>query len=368
MRRFYIDESGHGGDLIDGGDIEKQPIFALACVGVADEAELASTLERIQFEFAIPPGELKSKSLKRKLAPVAQSLLIFLAERDWPVFVEVVDKRFFLAMHLVERLLCGNLNSGLVDGTSRNMIAELLSDNDPDAVFAAYVQACRAPTLEAVGAAIDLLWDWLETRTEPVARTAQFLVKMAQARVREPDAAPSSFLPLADVGPRDKPVWILPNLQCLIGVYGRINRWSGRALSELELVHDVQLQYDGVLRHAKATLEDLVAEYKPPTFPFADYDLGSAARLRFAESTTEPSLQAADILAGFAMRYVRKHRTGAASVTPPEQAALLELLKTAHPLWGTGVNLVMTLRDTRRLEISISAPQLAISRVSRTGG
>ena len=63
---FYIDESGHSGDLVKTGnayDFLDQPYFALACVGVEDEERLAHLVTDLKLRHRLPHGELKSKGL-----------------------------------------------------------------------------------------------------------------------------------------------------------------------------------------------------------------------------------------------------------------------------------------------------------------
>ena len=49
MNRYFLDESGHGGDLASSAalDFSGQPVFALACIGVSNEDALAAELERL---------------------------------------------------------------------------------------------------------------------------------------------------------------------------------------------------------------------------------------------------------------------------------------------------------------------------------
>ncbi len=324
---------------------------------MGDQAEFERALGKIRAQHDLPDRELKSKDLKTKLAPVVLSILRFLNGQRWPVFVEAVDKRSFLAIHVVDRLLCGELDGGYVDMPSRNMMAELLADQNASLVFDAYVAACHARTAEAVSAAIDALWDWLETRDEDIARTTQFLTMFARDRVRKADADPTRFLPLADSGPGGKPVWMLPNLQSLTNIYARINQWSERSVEGLELVHDQQLQYGSVLVEAKESLERLAKAITPPSTPFADYRLAGAASFRFATSESEPAIQAADVIAGFVMRYARAYR-GGGKVPPDQRDTLLELLGSCDPIRATGVNFVMTTRDLNRMDVPVLAPHL----------
>ncbi|WP_367619656.1 DUF3800 domain-containing protein [Paraburkholderia sp. WS6] len=48
---FYVDESGHSGDLVKTGntyDFLDQPYFSLACVGVEDEERLALLVSELK--------------------------------------------------------------------------------------------------------------------------------------------------------------------------------------------------------------------------------------------------------------------------------------------------------------------------------
>jgi hypothetical protein len=67
--KYYIDESGHSGDLINSGkalDFDGQPIFSLACFGVSDETRLDNAIVRLASKHRITSMELKSSSLKKK--------------------------------------------------------------------------------------------------------------------------------------------------------------------------------------------------------------------------------------------------------------------------------------------------------------
>lgn len=104
--RYFLDESGHGGDLASAKalDFAGQPFFALACVGVGDAALLAAELDRLRVHYTCGEGELKSTKLGKKLTPIAGELVTFLDQYRWPLFVELVDKRFFVAVALTPNI------------------------------------------------------------------------------------------------------------------------------------------------------------------------------------------------------------------------------------------------------------------------
>lgn len=358
VRRLYLDESGHGGDVAGGGGFAQQQAFTLACVGVGDTRLLVAELERLRAEFKVPAGEFKAKTLKTRLTPIALALIAFFRAQRWPIFIEAVDKRYFLAIHIVQHVLCGDLNGGYVDQISRNAMAELLADQDAGPAFTAYLEACRAPSIEKVRIAVQALWDWLETRDEEIARTAQILTMFARDRARREDADPLGFLPLADIGPGGRPVWILPNLQCLTNIYARINLWAGRRVKDLQLIHDAQIQYESVLRDAKALMEALGGEGAQVWTPFADYGVKESASLRFAASGEEPSIQAADIVAGAVMRCLRRGLEDTALLSEQDEALLEALVDLGNPFTASGVNFVMTARDLERIGVPTVAPHL----------
>ncbi|KTT69935.1 DUF3800 domain-containing protein [Sphingomonas endophytica] len=346
--RYFLDESGHGGDLASAKtlDFAGQPFFALACVGAADDTALTTELDRLRTQYACGDGELKSSKLGKKLGPVSHDLVAFLAERRWPFFVELVDKRFFVAIHIVNHVLCGPYGLDNVDMASRNVMAEFLSDGDSDAVLLAYITACEAPSVSAVATVIDLLWDWLEQSDDEIARTTQVLTMFARDRVREASAKTEDFLPIADETEAGKKVWMLPNLQCLTNIYARINLSRPTGLDSAKLIHDEQMQYAKVLVDAKALMEKLSNDAALPIVPFADYQLCGRADLFFTTEIKEPCLQAADILAGCAMRFARdsQARKGLRS-------AFDQMIDAANPYQATGVNLVMTTRLLKLLGV-----------------
>jgi len=344
--RYFLDESGHGGDLASAKalDFAGQPFFALACVGAGDAALLAAELDRLRVHYACGEGELKSTKLGKKLTPIASELITFLDQRRWPLFVELVDKRFFVSAHVVNHLLCGAYGLDKVDMTSRNMIAEFLSDEDFDTVLLAYIGACETLTVASVAAVIDLLWEWLDRSDGEIAQTAQMLTMFARDRLRKSAAKAEDFLPIADESATVKKVWMLPNLQSLTNIYARLNQSRPVSLDGSQLIHDEQMQYAKVLEDSKALMEQLAAESAVPIVPFADYHLRGRSDLIFATGKIEPCLQAADILAGCAMRFARDGRARKGRVDVELRAAFEQMIDAGNPIQATGINLVMSTR------------------------
>jgi hypothetical protein len=230
-------------------------------------------------------------------------------------------------------------------------VTELLDRASFDVVLLAYLDACRSQSLTDIAFTIDLLWQQLDRCDDEIARTAQVLTLYARDRVRSADSESAQFLPLADESITGKNVWMLPNLTSLTNIYGRINQSRRIGLDGVTLVHDVQLQYGKVLEDSKALLESLVYESAMPLVPFSDYRLRGRAELAFSAAADESCLQAADILAGCAMRYARGAFPRGGRADPALRAAFFEMLDATNPFLATGINLVMSEARIDRLGI-----------------
>ena len=72
-------------------------------------------------------------------------------------------------------------------------------------------------------------------------------------------------------------------------------------------------------------------------------------QLTFASSDTSAGIQAADVIAGFVMRYVQGINAHAKLPSPESAGAFQSLLEMAEPKRGTGFNFVISRGDFARL-------------------
>src|SRR3546814_17848116 len=89
-------------------------------------------------------------------------------------------------------------------------------------------------------------------------------------------------------------------------------------------------------------MEDLARQGNAPSALFADYDLSGAADLRFVASTSDIRLQAADLLAGCAMRFARDAMARRRKLSPKLRDAFFALLGLTDDAQGEGIHLVFT--------------------------
>jgi hypothetical protein len=345
------------GGKFDFGD---QPMFTLACIGIDDLAALESEIERLKALHKVQGGEIKSSSIRSKPLFV-HDLIAFLKQQRAPVFIEVVDKKFFICANIVSTLILPAANE--VNFTSeahwlRNVIAEYLRVHIPDAIMRSVIDACDRPSNEAVGHVFAVLLEWLGSRPgtdEVAAGTVRFL-EDTQTDFKQlgPDEDFARFLPIPDKGKRDQTYWMLPNLSSFTNIYARINFHHRGRLTGVKLVHDEQAHFDQILIQAKAAAENLASLGFVIEVPHADFWFVEHADLIFEKSTNSTGLQAADCLAGFVMRYVLNSLRSPDLADEASAMTFHRILTMTDLAVGVGVNFVLTSSDIRRLGVYIA--------------
>ncbi|TCR63045.1 DUF3800 domain-containing protein [Bosea sp. BK604] len=120
-------------------------------------------------------------------------------------------------------------------------------------------------------------------------------------------------------------------------VRARINLLHRRRIGGLTLFHDEQVQFDDILRSAKQGAEELARMGSVPVMPSADYHFEEQATFVFAHPHASPGIQAADILAGFVMRFARDLLYGERAPTDQAQRAFHRLVALTDAADGRGV-------------------------------
>lgn len=349
---YYIDESGNAGDLArsaPGLAFADQPIFTLAAVGLDDSPAMTEAVDALKAKHRVTLPELKASRLHDRPAFILD-VLSLLAEARSPLLAEVVEKRFNIAIHLVNhQLLTGGHHIG--DDVGERLaraLAEFIGQAAPDAVLETFIAACSAPSAESVTRSLTTLRDW-GAAFRPGFELSEIVAGFAQVALDElePDAEPDDpygfnrFLPVPDPGPSGKMMWMLPALSCFSNIYGRLNLLHGRRIADITLVHDEQRYVEGALRDGKAVMETLRSEMARFRPAFADYKMAEAATLEFRRSTDEIGLQLADLVAGSLARHMRTVLSDPRAPRPL-QPVLDRVLEFTDPARGLGINFVAT--------------------------
>lgn len=307
----------------------------------------------------IQSTELKSTALTNKPG-VAADIAAFLETAKLPLFIEVVDKRFFIAAHMINHLIIpavGDVDFSREGQWLRNVFAEYLYREAPPAAFATFIEACRSPRNASVETCFDAALVWLK-QVPAQDEIGLGLLHFAndsfndfRSDAAESDHAFKRYLPIPDEGSSGKRIWMLPSLTSLTNIYARINLYRRGAMAGVTLLHDEQLHFEAILHDAKATLERLAATNVAPKVRFADYAVIKGAVLEFAQSGDHAGIQAVDVLAGFVMRYVRDVLGGKGPASSCAQEAFHKIVGLGNPRRGLGVNFVMPTQNLLRLGV-----------------
>lgn len=360
---YFIDECGQTGDIarLDAlSGFNDQPIFCLAAIGIADELFLEEEINRLREKYGVRLGELKS-SARRERPEFTYDVVRLVCSERYPFFLEIMDKKYFLAAQITSRQLLPPIRSLAADPRThffQNLVADYLFERLPDAVFARFIEACLSPSHETLSAQLSVLIEFpgadagggdIAAIVWDLATTARKDYEEARAEGRE--KAFFDYLPIPDDNKYQKRVWILPNLSAFTNIYARINLYEKGRLAGVRLIHDEQLQFDEILEISKRAAEGLRESAAEMFTPHSDFHFRESAALSFASSTKSVGVQVADILAGFCMRYVKNFFTEREQIHPVAHQTYDLLRRFTNPANGVGVNLVMSSNWARALSL-----------------
>jgi len=378
MTTVYIDESGHSGDMINSGkgyDFKGQPYFALAGVGLEDDHEWEDHISELRSRHRIPPGELKSKSLTSKPKFSAEVINSLLDQRA-PLFVELVDKRYFICTCITSFQLlapCLGYPESVELHFLKNTVADFLHFHASERVLDTFVACCLAPEDATLRASFASLREMTTQQTYrggavQIAQGIAHMVEVSEAEYLKQSGTEDEswlrFLPPPDVNKRAKQVWMLPNLTSFTSIYARMNRYYGRRLAGIRLVHDQQLEVENILRQGKAAAENLSETMDLPYTPQSDYRFEEKASIDFAQSHEAIGVQLADIVAGATMRLFRDTDAGM-PVSSELREAVMRLISEGDERTGYGLNQVVPTANVRNAGFGASASSARAPRGSQ---
>lgn len=350
---FFLDESGNTGGT-SRNDLQSsfggQRIFTLAAIGAPNEQSLIDTLSPLLERFNIQSKELKASMLYKKKPQFIAEVFSTIKYQGWPVFIEAVDKKFMLAANIVNCLVlpgyCFESETREINFI-RNSFAEYLFLNAPDILYEEFLKLCDYPSREGVNNLIDHFTAELSKHRNEVSVALIHSLSMTRDDVKKRDDI-SSFIPIPDTGKHGKQVWMLPNLSSFTNLYARINLHMKGKLSDAQIFHDEQLQFDRIIEAAKINVEGFPAEKFGFVSDSTDYKFNDTANLFFKASHESFGIQIADVIAGFVMRFVSQKL----KAEPFEKTVLgaHKLLMTMNrEEVGAGINMLMSARDANQI-------------------
>ena len=356
---YFIDESGNTGDLITAGDkleFGNQPYFGLGCIGVTDVDGFEKKVINLKNKHNIQSNDLKSTKIYKNKPKFILDLIKLIAGDKIPFFVELVEKKFFIATNISFYLVWPpyfNIDDHEASNNMRNFFAQLITKNAPDDVFSSYFKACIERTKESLMAAFQALLNFGHSQpTDPIyqgfVKCINESIDDFELMIKEENSvevAVKRFLPLPDTGKKGKEFWILPNYSSLTNLYARINHAHEGKIANIHLVHDEQAQYDEILDLAKKATEML--RNAREVSPVANYNFLEKASLTFAKSEDNIGIQAADVLIGFLVRYAQEILCAKTDPTKELKEAFRIMAEAENYEKGYGVNYVWSHNEIR---------------------
>ena len=148
---YYIDESGNTGDALNTGedfDFCGQPVFSLACVGVDDVDKLNDFITSLKTKHRLQGVELKSTRIYKNKPNFIIDLIDYLDNEQIPIFIEVVDKKYYISANIVDCHVMPPYFSPPDTQQSqvvKKLLADFIYENAPRSVFDKFIDACKAP-------------------------------------------------------------------------------------------------------------------------------------------------------------------------------------------------------------------------------
>ena len=349
LENFYLDESGNTGDLGKVGahpSFGGQRLFTLACIGIDDLAALGDEVDRLKALHRLQGTELKSTKTKSKPRFVSD-LARFLHDRDWPVFIELVDKHYYVIMNIVERIVVPYVSPADLSRESmfmKNVMADYIALHGPDELVQLYAIACQTQKRPDARQVFKRLIHWSH-RSQADREIAAGVEKFTRASLKDfekchPHAAVKQALPILDRNKHDGLIWLLPNISSFTSIYARLNHYLKGQIGSITFVHDEQAHFDDIIDANKKLAEEVHAQGSGIKLRNANYRFASPAALRFQNSKSSLGIQVADVLAGFASRYVYQKVWEPNSVATEHDEVFAEIKKFTKNGGATGINYV----------------------------
>jgi hypothetical protein len=349
---YYLDESGNTGDIsltkpeLDFGG---QPVFALACVGLIDPFAVENYINILKKKHNILSTELKTTSLYNKKPNFIKDVLEYIEEKNIPFFIEIVDKKYLLAINIVNHYVMPHYFSTPRNEISiivKNQFSDFIYQQFPDSIFNDFINLCKEPSNIKVLEYFRILIRYLnqnpcEISQRVLMHVKQNLDKCYYMIIKEGDDLYERFVPIPDINKKGDLVWMLPHYSSFTNIYARINLFHKGNLSNVTITHDEQAHFDEIIKNAKVATES-IGEYVPSfVTPNANYNFTNSAPLFFADSKGNIGIQIADILSGFSMRFTSDY-ISKKEICLDKQKSFDILFNCGNGRIGVGMNFVIS--------------------------
>lgn len=314
---YYLDESGSTGDLVNKKltlDFSNQPIFTHACIGfdIEEKISFSEFFETLKSKFHFTE-ELKSQDIYYKIPEFTYELSKYMKENVVKFFCEVIDKKYNIAVAIVNHLIVPASNSEK-DGKNqyiRNILADYLTQHGTPEVFENFMKLCLVPSEDNLFCSFDTLKIFFKSKPVPLPDEGLTVLmieetlddyKIAKSKLGVTKAI-SFFMPIPDFDNNNNIISLTPHVHCFYNILGRLNKYHVKRISHITLHHDEQKEYSSSMSYCLEKLKGISAD-NFPIIPNADFDFEEFPELLFIDSSKSIEIQACDILSGFMNRFI----------------------------------------------------------------
>lgn len=314
---LYIDESGNTGPL-QCKDTKfthsDQPYYTLAALMLDsnERSELESFVANLIKKHKIQASELKARKIYESKPQFYNDLVDFLTQNQFPIFIECMDKFFFIQKELVDYVFCPYfLHKKLDDKTiqMKRRLASSLSKILNAEVYCKFLNAVHEYSNQSLEIFYDFVIENLISDNPEITslrdaaintRNHYFFAK----KIFGEEKVYKLFLPLPDENLNGRLIHMLPNYSALANLLARVERYSDGKI--INIIHDEQIQFESIFQSALKQLQDnKIGTYFDQTGieKRAKFNINVKNNLVFKDSKSDVILQVSDLIAGMVMRF-----------------------------------------------------------------
>lgn len=314
---LYIDESGNTGETLSKDskfNFIEQPYYVLAGIflDTKNQLDLESFITSKIVEYKIQGNELKAKNLYDSKPAFVAELANYLIDQNIPFFIELMDKLFYLHMHIVEYFIVPYYSVPLdnMNIMRKKFIASNLGEYLNPNIYQSFIDAVKENTNESLERFYEILIKHFEDLgyDEIKQNVEQTKLDYFEKKEENAEAALKEFFPLPDENPHNRLIHLLPNFSAFTGLIARAQKYKneGSKNPEFEIIHDEQKQFDVIFHKALEQMKNVDSDKLIKYTTVANksqFNVDKNLKLSFKDSKTDKLIQVSDLIAGITMRF-----------------------------------------------------------------
>jgi len=350
--KLYIDESGNTGEvLIKNGDFnfKKQPYYVLTGLLVSEskKSDFIDFIITKKTEYNIRSIELKAKNIYKKKSGFIIDLIDYITTNNIPVFIELMDKYYYLNIQIFEHLIVP-FNSLPLTNDNIKRIKFLVSNLTPflsDDIYKQFIIACKEYNAIELEKLFHILINHLcVTNNSEIKKNIELTIEDYKIKKGETSEAYKSYLPNPDKNPNNKLIHLLPNYHAFTNLIGRVEKHkTDFKTNNFIIVHDEQKQFDIIYKTALCLMKEIDADSVFKNLIISQkgtFNINKDMELVFVDSKQELLIQTSDLISGFVMRFWKDFSE---NLTNSISKYFVAFKKLTYPVKGAnmGINFVV---------------------------